>query len=191
MVARAGMGSVITRLREMTATGTADYTIGASTFWIDDQLQDALDRHSEKLKIQMSYITEFVGGATGAMDFMWGDEEVERAESGTAVWRVTDSSGSVIGTASYTVNYAARRIRFSTSQDGIRYLETVGFDMHGAAAEVWEDKASHVADRFDLQTDNHRLMRSQLTAQYKARADSHKKQRKSKQVNLSRSDSWW
>ena len=45
--ARAGMGTLIETLRGMTDAGTADYTIGATTYWSDDAVQMVLDRHMD------------------------------------------------------------------------------------------------------------------------------------------------
>ena len=45
MTARTGMADLIQQLRAAADVGTADYTAGTVTYWSDDHLEDALDRH--------------------------------------------------------------------------------------------------------------------------------------------------
>jgi hypothetical protein len=55
---------------------------------------------------------------------------------------------------------------------------------------VWEQKASNVAARFDIKTDNHDLKRSQLRASYLQMAQLHKKRAKPQSTRMTREDVW-
>lgn len=172
MAARDGMASLIIELRTRCDAGTADYQVAGSDFWTDDQLQSVLDRNRRDVKRETLMLApELSGGSAIYHDYQWCREWVEEAASGTAIWRVEDSQGSLIGTASYTPEYGARSLRFASNTGGTAYFLTYrSYDLDRAAAEVWERKAGHVASRFDIKTDNHDLKRSQLVEQYRAMA---------------------
>jgi hypothetical protein len=167
------MSNLIGNVRELCNLGTADYSIGATSFWTDEQIETVLDRHSarivrEMLEAESEWQT---GGSVVYTNYRFKETYPEERESGTAIWLVQDGAGSAIGTANYSVNYEQRRITFNADTEGqARYLSYYSFDMYRAAAEIWEKKAGHVADRFDVETDNHNLKRSQLHGMYMARA---------------------
>lgn len=169
MPIRDGMASLITQLRGMTDAGTADYTVAGSPYWTDEQLQDKLDdqrrtRRREPLAFTVDAIS---GGSAEYHDYYFRHAHVEEAGSGTVAWVLEDSTGADVGTADYEVNYRARHIRFSANTLGTAYyLSYRAYDLNRAAAAVWQDKAAHVAARFDLKIDNHDLKRSQLRDAY-------------------------
>jgi hypothetical protein len=191
MAARLGLITVINRLRSMTDAGTADYTLpGMGTLWSDEQLQDVLDGHRSDLqRVPLRPASGYTGGAVEFRDYSFPAGDVEEAASGTAVWRVEDGSGSLVGTADYTVTYRAGHVRFNADTGGADYyLTTHAFDVERAAAEVWEQKAAHVSSRFDIRTDNHDLKRSQLRAAYLQNASEWHSKAKSKSVTMVRED---
>lgn len=191
---RDGMSDLVTQLRTMTNAGSADYTtVGAVSWWTDDQVQQVLDLHRndvyrEFLEMVINYQ---LGGTARYFDYYWTQPNVEQRESGTAAWMLTTTSGSAIGTELYSVEYGAQHIRFVDNQKGTVYLLNYrSYDLDRAAADMWREKAGHVADRFDVQTDNHTLTRSQLVKQYLQMADLYRKRGKPKMIRLDRSDVW-
>lgn len=164
MAARAGMADVITTLRGLCEAGTADYALAGATYWSDDQLQDILDDHRTDKAERMTAVARYASGAEAFNDYYFKSKPVEQASSGSAVFHVFDSQGSVAGTADYTVNYRAGHVEFGTDQGEVVWNARVRyFDINGAAAEVWRGKAAHYqASGFDVETDNHNIKRSQL-----------------------------
>lgn len=190
MSARAGMSNLITRLRAMTNAGTADYTLAGGTFWTDDQLQDTLDRRQWRHDREyLEGVPGYEGGIVTYTEYCFECGNVEEAAGGSAVWRVETSDGTNVGTAQYSVNYNQRRITFNADQGGTPYYLTYyTYDLERAAADVWDDKAAHVTDSFDLRTDNHDLKRSQKYAMYKAEAAKWRNRAKPRAGLLERSD---
>lgn len=190
MVARTGMGTAINRLRRMTESGTADYSVAGLTFWGDDDLEAALDRHLHRANHEaLRAEPEWESGSMVYRNYWLPDYEFERNTGGDSVFRITDSNGSAIGTANYSVNYEQRRVAFVADQGAeIRYLSANGYDMHAAAAEVWDDKASHYQASFDFATDNHEMKRSQLIQQAQAMATLHRRKRKARTISMKRLD---
>jgi len=135
--------------------------------WTDDQLQDTLDEWRfdfyKELLQEMPQVVK-VGSATDTYYYefysRWGN--LEEATGGSTVWRVYDSDGLAIGTASYTADYIRGRIRFSADQDGsARYLDARSYDLARAAATLWRERAGNVADKYSVDLDGHRLSRAQ------------------------------
>lgn len=170
---RLGMQPLILQLREMTQAGTEEYTISGQDFFSDEQLQDVLDRF--RLDIYQEIVRpvpQFIDGATVYRDYFFNAENVEQATSGSAVWQMRTENGAAVGTADYTIEYYARRIRFNTATDGSEYnLDYRSYDMYRAAAYIWRLKAANVASRYDVRTDNHDLKRSQLRASFEKMAE--------------------
>ncbi len=169
-MARSGMTTLIDELRRRCDAGTADYT--------DDDLQAVLDgyRRVSVRRLLLAVPTQS-GGSAVYNDYYWdAGDWVEGAESGTAVWRVDDSAGSVVGTAAYTVESRAGHLRFTADTLGTAYyLTSRAYDMDRAAADLWDAKAAAVASRFDVSTDNHDLKRSQLVQHYRDMAASYRR----------------
>lgn len=158
MAARAGMYTLIDRLRGMTNAGTAD--------WTDDALQDVLDaRRVDLNRAPLTPDYEYVNGTATWHDYYAPLGNFEEATSGSQYWRVENSAGEAAGTASYTVDYASGYIRFAADQGGTAYaLRARSYRMNLAAADVWRRKAAIHAERYDVATDNHRLNQSQVIA---------------------------
>ncbi len=169
-MSRTGMTPLIDELRRRCDAGTADYP--------DDALQTVLDgyRHVHVRRPLLSVPTQ-LGGSAITNDYYWSSPGwVEGLESGSAVWRIEDSAGSVVGTASYTVESRAGHLRFADNTGGSAYYLTFrAYDLDRAAADIWETKAATVADRFDVSTDNHDLKRSQIVQHYREMAASYRR----------------
>ena len=162
------MANLILRLRAMTQTATGDYLLGSVSYWTDEHLQDVLDQYRTDMeRCLLRSEPEYVDGASVYYDYYTppGSGNFEELGSGVEAWAVRDGNGALIATADYTINYLNGHIRFDTNQAGqARYLRARFFDLNRAAADVWRQKAAHVALRYDIQTDNHRLTRSQMRA---------------------------
>jgi len=166
MTAREGMTNLISHLRGLTHAGTADMTLGAVTYWSDDQLQARLDQTRRTFHFeQLESLPVHNGGAYEVYDYqiparMGRHFEQAGVDSG---WAVKDSTGATIGTALYTFNAEARIISFGTvNQHGsVYYLDARGYDMNRAAAGVWREKAGYYASQVDFKSDNHDVKASQ------------------------------
>lgn len=165
MTARDGMANPILMLRAMAEAGTAEYTLSGTTYFTDDQLQTVLDQNrTDHYFVQLGMEPrEGSSNDTTYHDYYFPGGYWEEAAGGTAVWLVQDSTGADAGTGNYTVNYQAGHVRFTADTEGtVYYLTGRKFDLNRAAAQVWRQKASNVAARYDVRTDNHDLKRSQL-----------------------------
>lgn len=168
MTVRLGMTDLINRLRQYGQAEQSEYTIGGETYWTDDHLQAVLDRYRTDIYSEsLAPVGVFESGATVYRDYPFRYGDVERAESGTAIWQLWTTGGVQVGTADYTPDYNAKMLRFGTPTDGgQRVLNYRTYDLYRAAADVWRQKAANVANRFDVSTDNHSLKRSQLRDSY-------------------------
>jgi hypothetical protein len=163
MTARAGMTTMIQRLRSMTNTTPTDMTLNGVTYWSDDHLQTELDgQRTTWLQVPLIPRPEVVNGATVTKQYdmpPYIGEPVE--ESGTdSGFAVRDGSG--VDLTGYTVNYAARTITFSADQGGKTvYLNCRTYDLNRVASVIWRRKAAFVYANVDWSSDNHALNTSQ------------------------------
>lgn len=186
MTARAGMATLITELRQTTFAGTADFTLGATAYWSDDQLQTALDRTQQTLDFAPTDVhVKTVSAAAFYTDYAfkgYGRWFEENTVSSTA-FVVRDQSGNAQGTANYSVNYQARVVQFNggtvSTGGSAYYIDAKVYDLYAAAADVWGQKAAYLQQMTDWQSDNHRVAASQqikhalsMQAFYKAESDS-------------------
>lgn len=174
MAARVGMGELIQRVRDLTSAGRADYAIGAVTYWSDDHIQSALDRNrveivDEPLRPVVTYASD---GAAEYRTYESQFRSMEETTGGTAIWYLRDSTGARVGTALYTPDYELGRVVFHASVTGgsVLYLNARAYDVYAAAADIWRQKAAHVADRIDFTADGASFKASQLVAQYERQA---------------------
>lgn len=173
-MARSGLSDLITRLRNMTATGSADYTVGALTYWTDAQLQDVLDRNRKDIRDEKLFTEHVIGTAGTAQwfDYQSKYDTYEQTTGGTSIFYLAFSDGERVGTAEYTVDYARGAITFTNDTGGSAlYLNGRAYDLSAAASEIWTMKADHVADRYDFSADGARHNMSQIVEQYMQRAE--------------------
>lgn len=164
-MARAGMTTLISSLRQKTNAGTADYTLGAITFWSDAQLQAELDKQQQTWRyVRLNSSPVLVSGTYEYYDYLvplelTGELEENAADSG---WCVRDSAGGSISSSGYSVNYQAKKVTFTANQQGsVYYLDARSYNVNAAAAEVWRMKASIAATNVDWKSDNHQVSSSQ------------------------------
>lgn len=191
--ARAGMLNIITRLRGMTNAGINDYSIAGVPYWTDAQLQDILDANRTDLRrVMMLAQPELHGGGTTTYTEYWiGHKNLEELSSGTAYFYIETGDGTNVGTADYSVDYQRGIVTFASDQGGTTYYWTGRkYDISGAAADIWERKASQVAHMFSFSTDNHRIDRGALAKQYLEMAQRYRSKSDYgvRQVELQRSD---
>lgn len=190
-MARDGMSRNIGEIRLMCELGTADYSIAGVTYWTDNQIQEVLDGHRENIQIEGLMVqSEYTTGTVVYKDYYWRKPDVEEYDaSNTEIFHLENAGGTAVGTANYTVNYEARHIRFSSDQLGSAYYLTYrSYDLKRAAAEIWRKKAGHVAQRFDVSSDNHNLRASQMVKQYLDMSDQYRKEAIPKFSRMVRTD---
>jgi len=165
-MARTGMQTLIDTVRGYADADPEEQTIesGSSivTYWSDEEIQRVLDRHkTEYIHADMMAVPSYSGGSVVYTQYKLGATNVE---SGTAVFKVEDVSGTVSG---YSVDYARGIATFSTDQSGKSfYWSGFAYDLDAAAADIWRIKASRVAGMVDFSTDGHSIKRSQQARAY-------------------------
>jgi hypothetical protein len=170
MAARTGMANLITRLRRMTETTTADYTVGGVTYWSDDTLNDILDIQVSILNmVTLIPVREWNNGATEWHTYPIGWGNLEEQDSGVPYWLLTDSTGHSVSNTLYTADYQTGLVRFTADTKGVTYFLNWGrsYNIAGAAAEVWRQKLAHVAIAYDFKAEDQLFTRSQLTTHYR------------------------
>jgi hypothetical protein len=175
MAVRDGMANLILRLRSAADAGSADYTVNGVAYWQSEHLQDRLDMYRTDLYgVPLQSIVDVGSGGT-AQYFTYrspySNLEESTATGGTIIWKVVDGVGSVLGTALYTVEYVPGVIRFTNDTLGTAlYLWGRSYNVAAAAAEVWRNKAAHVASAYDWSSDNQSFKRSKLMDHYREMA---------------------
>jgi hypothetical protein len=165
-MARAGLSTLISRLRAMTNAGTSDATVAGTTYFSDDHLQDILDTtqtlwqriplipRPELIDAEVVHIEYFVP------DFIPRQFEQNAVDSG---WFIRRADGLTIDPADYTPNYEAGHITFDTDTAGASYtLSCRTYNLHRAASNIWQQKAAFVYADTNWQADNHRLDSAQV-----------------------------
>jgi len=166
MTARANMDELINMLRLMANAGVSDYTVGNTTYWTDEQLQDELDKTKRIANYQTAQAipTYGVGGAVTYTEYQTGLTSWEKLPT------IQNEGGTVLtaGTASgnYAFNDNIGVITFVGDTEGkTRYITGNVYNVELAASKVWELKAAYYATQFDFSTDNHTIKRSPLVDQ--------------------------
>lgn len=165
-MARSTMANRIAELRQMTNTGVDDYSIGATYYWSDDQLEDVLDRH-QLFYNHVLLAPEIQHNSAGAFYKVY-RTGVDKWEGGTVspAAYLQDATGGTVAAAGYAFDDNSGVFVFTADQGNTPYYITgYAYDMNRAAAEVWRVKAAHASVAYDVTTDNHGLKRSQLVTQ--------------------------
>ncbi len=173
---RTGLAYLRDDLRGLCEAGTAEWTLGTITYFSDEQLDIILDKHAEAFTYQGMEAEDAQRQTDGT--YKWSVYEVEDAEyieqstGGTAVFVIQDNLGAVLPAASYTMDYRRGYMTLVTpvSIATPYYATGTAYDINGAAADIWQMKANHVANSFDFSTDNHSINRSQVYKQFMAQA---------------------
>ncbi|MHB0968104.1 MAG: hypothetical protein ACYC36_16835 [Bellilinea sp.] len=176
MTARTGMTDLIASLRGMTNAGTADYSVGTTAYWSDDQLQAKLDAHRlDFYSAELTHITAMEGGAVVYKTYR---APYRNLEGGTVNFLLVDFQGTPAGTADYTADYTTGTVTFTADQAAKQWwLTGRSYDIYAAAADVWRMKAAHASETsYDFSTDNHSIKGSNIPMQCLKMADYYEKQ---------------
>lgn len=172
MATRSGTDYLIAEVRRLTGAGTAEYTIvhqsgGTVTYFTDEQIEQILDSRRVRLsRHQMVFEPELsTGGGTTVYKHArvgYGWLEAETAGGTTSDFQITDSQGSIIGTANYTLSAEDGWISYATDQNGsARYITCWAHNPYKAAVDILSSWLSELSRHPDFQTDNMRVWRSQ------------------------------
>lgn len=160
MTVRTGMANVIANLRLDAQAGTADFSIGYTAYWSDNQLQGILDEH--RLDFSHEALTPETDYSGGTIIYKRYYLPHRNLESGTAL-TIENSAGVAVGTALYTVDYNANVVTFANDTGGSAYYASGrSFDRNRAAADVWSAKAAYYSTKPDFSTDNHSVKYSKV-----------------------------
>jgi hypothetical protein len=156
MAARSGMTNLISRFRSLVDdAGTAAFT--------DDRAQAILDGerfdfYQEPLAVTAQQVA---AGSVAYHVYTSQYQNLEGTASGTVAFRLYDSLGTVI-TSGYTFDDQLGRFTFTASQAGsARYLDGRSYDLYGAAAAGWRERAGQQADGYDFRVEGRQFSRSQ------------------------------
>lgn len=184
MAARTGMIDLILRVRRMVND------TGASV-WNDDEVQQVLDAHVEQVH---SYPLPVTAEQIGVNEVTYQDYylpfgNVEGTASGTVHWRVFDSVGETIDPSNYTLDAVRGVVRFDEDQEGSKRYATFRFyDLHGAAADLWEERSGQVAGRYSFSEPGRSFNRSDWFKHCLQMVEYHKRRARPVQVKMYRSD---
>jgi len=173
-MARTGLATLRERLRGLADSGSADYTVGTTTYWADALLDDVLDRHRVDIWRDdlVAHETYIGGGSIAYYDYYSHYGNLEETTGGTAVFIVQDAIGDKQGTATWSADYQRGRITFTADTEGsAMYLDGHSYDLNAAAADIWRSKSAHYALAYDIRTDNQQLSRSQMVLHCQKMAD--------------------
>lgn len=171
--ARAGMVDILTELRNLGNVGSNDFKVDGFPQFTDGRLEDILDVYrQDHYRVEMVPIESYSGGTVVYKDYYTGVGDLEQTTGGTSIFYLEDASGSVVGTANYTMDYLRGKATFGSDTGGSTlYWYGRSYDLNRAAAEVWRRKASYYAGQFDFSTDNHSVKKSTVYAQCLKMAD--------------------
>lgn len=165
-MARTGMTAIIEELRSLTEAGTSEYSLGTTTYWSNDALQDILDINRKDLRFSAlrSYPDTVSGGTLQYYEYRSDYGYYEATTGGTSILYLQDSTGATLGTALWNADYRRGVFTFVSDAKGTAvYLTGRSYDLNASAADVWRRKAAHYAPTsFDFSTDNHSISRAQV-----------------------------
>ena len=166
MAARTTLANLIEELRSLTEAGTAEYTLGTTTYWQDETLQNILDIHRQDIRFSQlqSYPDQGVGGTLQYFEYRSPYAYFEQTSGGSSILYLQDSTGATLGTSLWGADYRRGVFTFTSDLRGtVVYLTGRTYDINAAAADVWRRKAAHYApSSFDFSTDNHSIRRAQV-----------------------------
>lgn len=153
---RSGLYSLVWRLRGMIDDA------GTAQTWTDDELQDVLDMHKTRIWRELLQDEATRLSSSSAEHRVFHSRYGNYEEGGTAYFQIEDAAGSQRGTATYTANYVNGVVTMTADQAGTAlYLTGWTYDLAGAAAELWRQRAGKVSSYYDFRADEHQLSRSQ------------------------------
>lgn len=165
-MARTGMTALIEELRNMCEAGTAEYTIGTTSYWTDNALQDVLDVNRRDIVYAPLAVfpTVTTGGTYIYKEYRSAYDFMEQTTGGTDILYLQNAGGTVLGTTLWSADYRRGVFTFSSDTSGSSvFITGRSYDLPAAAASIWRRKAAHYAPTaFDFSTDNHSIRRQQV-----------------------------
>jgi hypothetical protein len=179
------MTELVQTTRELSNAGTNEFTVGTVTYFSDDQIQSVLDIHRRDFQFEpMEVVPEQVPGSVVYKEFRTHPD----IESGT-VFYLQYASGTVVGTALYSVDYTRGVVTFTNDTVGTAFYATGRtYDTNLAASDIWKRKAASVANQTDWSSDNHSIKGSQVFQFYTKQAEFYAGMSKENTVTLYRGD---
>jgi hypothetical protein len=166
MAARSGVQYVIDQVRRLSGAGTAEYTVGTITFFSDDEIERILD--SRRVRMARYPLTfEETRSGDGSAIYLYahtGQQWIENVVNGGSSdqFYISDSKGSLIGTASYTLSPEDGFVTFTADQNGSeRYITGWIHNPYMGALDVLTAWQTQLAQQPDWATDNMKVSRSQ------------------------------
>ena len=165
-MARTGMTALLEEVRGMCEAGTAEYTVGTTSYWSDNALQDILDVNRRDIVFAPLAVLPVTtsGGTLVYKEYRSPYDFLEATSGGTDILYLQDSTGATAGTALWSADYRRGVFTFASNTAGTTfYLTGRSYDLKAAAADVWRRKAAHYAPTsFNFSTDNHSISREQV-----------------------------
>lgn len=178
MSTRVGMLDLIGRLRRLVDDGTAG-------IWEDEELQDILDLHKFRIYREQLEPERTMLSSTDYEYRIFHSRWENLEAGGSATFKLEDSAGTQKGTATYSADYLHGVVTMTTDQEGTAlYLTGWTYDLNGAAADCWRERASKVASYYDVQLDGHSLNRSQWFKHCADMADMYNRRARARTVRL-------
>lgn len=190
MAARTGMATLISTVRDFAVSGTADYTLGTTVYWSDEQLQTVLDRHKlAVVREELVPIDSYNAGTVEYLEYRSAYGNYEETTGGTTIFEIENAAGTTVGTASWSMDYANGILTFSADTSGSAYfINGTSYDIYRAAADVWRMKSGHHSSGVDFSTDNMTVKRSQMITNDMNMADYYAGMGRVKTIQTERSD---
>lgn len=182
MAARSGMTSLITQFRSMVDdAGTAVFT--------DDRAQEILDNNRfDFYQVPLVVTPQQAVGSVVYTVYTGPYSNLEGTASGTVAFRMYDSAGSVI-TSGFTADMQRGVFTFAANQAGsARYIDGRSYDLNGAAADAWRERASKQASGYDFRVEGRQFNRSQWFDHCIKLANFYANQARPRQVVMERGD---
>lgn len=160
------MSNLISTIRGFCNAGTADYVIGSTSYFTDDQIQAVLDRYCTPIRQERLFSHPVGFGQVSYYEYSSRMGNYEETTGGTARFIIQDANGTTAGTADWSANYETGRITFNADQAGkIYYLTGFSYDVYAAAADIWGQKGAYYATQMDWSTDGHNVKKSHISKQ--------------------------
>lgn len=177
-------------LVRMTGAGTAEYTLGGTTYWHADQLGSILaDNRTLYQSVALDFLPRRYGG--GSIEYrrarlpqMWGSPEPGTT---TASGTIQDSQGGTV--TGWTISKDGY-VEFTADQGGsVRYYTGYLYDVNAAAADVLDSWAAAVKGEYDFSTAGDSFSRSQKVAELREQARGYRAKSLVRSVDAVRTDS--
>lgn len=155
-----------------------------------ERSQTILDAHRSDFYQQPLVPTpQQVGGSVVYKVYTCAHGELEGSASGADAFRLYDSIGNTISANAYTADLRRGVFTFSADQAGkALYLDGRSFDLNGAAADGWRERAAKQAGNFDFGVDGAQFRRSQWFTHCMQMATHYARQGRAVQATVERGD---